>query len=67
MQRVQPQLRLRLFQKDADPIVVGAILAATALWGLYVLRRLGGVTGDLLGAAAVVAELVALVAFATWW
>lgn len=49
-------------------IVAAALaLAITAAHGGYWRRRLGGVTGDLAGAANLLAELAALVVFAAAW
>ncbi|QEL18236.1 adenosylcobinamide-GDP ribazoletransferase [Limnoglobus roseus] len=49
-----------------DPIRCSAAVIAvglmTALWGWYVRRRLGGVTGDCLGAGCYFAQLVVLLA-----
>jgi len=43
---------------------VAAAAGATLLWAALMIRRLGGLTGDALGAAVEVAELAALLAFA---
>ncbi len=46
-------------------VPVAAAAGATLLWAALMVRRLGGLTGDALGAAVEVAELAALLAFAT--
>ena len=46
-------------------VPVAAAAGATLLWAALMIRRLGGLTGDALGAALEVAELAALLAFAT--
>ena len=42
----------------------GAVVAATMLYGAWVRRRLGGVTGDVLGAAVELVEVLVLLAAA---
>ena len=42
------------------------VMALAAITGLYYFKRLGGMTGDLLGATNVLCEVSALMAFA-WW
>ncbi len=46
--------------------VAGGSLAATALAGLYFRRRLGGVSGDCLGAAVSISEIAALSGAIAW-
>lgn len=45
-------------------VVVGAGLAAAFAWAAFLARKLGGVTGDVLGAGVELAELAALLATA---
>ncbi len=54
----------RACSRRARPRRVGAELAAIALVALFSRRRLGGYTGDVLGAAGVVGETVGLLALA---
>jgi adenosylcobinamide-GDP ribazoletransferase len=53
------------------PAAVGAVLAAagavTALAGRYFRRRLGGMTGDCLGAANQLVELATYLVLASAW
>jgi adenosylcobinamide-GDP ribazoletransferase len=51
----------------AGVIAAGASLAAVLIFAVYIYRRLGGATGDTLGAACEIAELVAAVAMAAWY
>src|SRR5262245_49966303 len=45
-------------------VVAGAAAAAALAWSALMARRLGGLTGDALGAAVEIAEVAALLAFA---
>ncbi len=45
----------------------GASLAAVLLFSVYTYRRIGGATGDTLGAACEIAELVPAMAMAVWY
>jgi adenosylcobinamide-GDP ribazoletransferase len=56
-----------LAERDAAPlaVVVGLLASAGVVW--IARRRLGGFTGDVLGAAGVVGETVALVVAAARW
>jgi adenosylcobinamide-GDP ribazoletransferase len=51
----------------AGLIAVSAALAAVVIFAIYTYRRLGGATGDTLGAACEIAELVPAVAMAAWY
>jgi adenosylcobinamide-GDP ribazoletransferase len=51
----------------AGPVAVGAALVAFGAVVLLARRRLGGFTGDVLGAAGVVAETVGLIVAAAKW
>lgn len=51
---------LSLWQPLLIPATVTAVLLAALLWGGYLRRQLGGYTGDTLGAAVVLSELVLL-------
>ena len=52
---------------DSPRGLLAVVLAAIAVWGLarLALTRLGGLTGDVLGAAAELSQLATLLAFAT--
>lgn len=48
------------FRMNRLGLAAGAALAMTLLWALYLRRRLGGQSGDLLGATAMLVEAAAL-------
>ncbi len=50
----------------AGLVVFGLAAAATIALGWFATRRLGGVTGDVMGAAIEIAELIVLLMFVAW-
>jgi adenosylcobinamide-GDP ribazoletransferase len=51
----------------AGLLAAGASLAAVLIFAVYTYRRIGGATGDTLGAACEIAELVQAMAMAAWY
>ena len=56
-----------LFAGSRGVLMTLAVLAATALFGLWCRRRFGGITGDLLGANTELCELLALILGVALW
>lgn len=63
---VTPLLLTALMCGTAAPLLVAAAAVATVTAALYLRKRLGGITGDCLGAVNVVAEAATLMAAVAW-
>ncbi|MCL6095956.1 MAG: adenosylcobinamide-GDP ribazoletransferase [Actinobacteria bacterium] len=56
-----------LWQPERGVIVIGSVICIYAIVQLFSIRRIGGFTGDVLGAGAVVAETVGLLLAGAHW